>query len=117
MGKKLLFISFLCFICNACSHTIPGGLVDATTPTDYGKYEILGTATGQSKSTFVFGIQSTKPNFHAAISEAVASLEGDALINVRWYSTTTNWLILPVTTVTVTVEGDVIKFHNGGNTK
>ncbi|MCB0264066.1 MAG: hypothetical protein KDH98_13015 [Calditrichaeota bacterium] len=115
MKKWFLLMSLVAgYLLTACSVTMPGGILDATQPADNGQYQILGEASGQSKSTFVFGIQSSKPDFHAAISQAVASLNGDALINVRWYSTTNNWVILPVTTITVTVEGDVIKYQNGG---
>ena len=97
-----------------CSSTMPGGLASSSEPADYGKYEILGQASGSSKSTFIIGIQSGKPDIRAAAAQAVNSLNGDALINMRWYATTTNWIILPVTTVTITVEGDVIKFTGGG---
>ncbi len=93
-----------------CSSTMPGGMTDASLPADYGKYEILGHAEGTSKSIFIFGIQSGVPDLNQATQNAISKFNGDALINVRWYITTTNWIILPVTTVTTTLEGDVIKF-------
>ncbi len=106
--KLLLLFLLLCSI--GCSSTIPGGLSDSSRPADYGSYEILGSAQGISKCTAIFGIQTSKPNLKAAINQAVLSLDGDALVNVRWHSKTTYWIILPVSTLTVVVNGDVIKY-------
>jgi hypothetical protein len=110
---KLVPILLLLFIVG-CSTTFPGGLSDSSSPANYGSYDVLGTAKGSSKSTIVLGIQVSKPDMKAAIDQAVNSLGGDALVNVRWYSKTTNWIILPVSTITVTVKGDVIKYREGG---
>jgi len=110
MGKILGTVLLSCVIFLGCSSTMPGGMTDASIPVDYGKYEILGHAEGTSSSMTIFGIQSGIPDLNKATQNAINKLNGDALINVRWYITTTNWVILPVTTVTTTVEGDVIKF-------
>ncbi|MHB2156408.1 hypothetical protein ACX8XN_18705 [Calditrichota bacterium GD2] len=106
-----LSVLFLALI--GCSSTMPGGLASSSMPADYGKYEVLGPASGTTKSTIILGIQTGKPDLRATAAQAVNSLNGDALINMRWYTTTTNWIILPVITVTITVEGDVIKFPGG----
>ncbi len=110
MAKIILLILFLLSIFWGCSSTMPGGLTESSLPVKYGKYKILGHAEGSSKSIYILGIQSGIPDLNEATKNAIKSLNGDALINVRWYITSTNWIILPVTTVTTTVEGDVIKF-------
>ena len=82
-----------------CSSTLPGDFDRSTHPVRYGNYEVLGKATGTSKNTFILGIQTGKPALHAAVVQAIGWYNGDALINVCWYSTMTNWVILPVTIV------------------
>ncbi|MFQ5730255.1 MAG: hypothetical protein ACE5GN_07830 [Waddliaceae bacterium] len=88
-------------------------MADSSLPTDYGDFKVLGMAEGSSKGTSVFGIQSSKADLRMATEQATKSLNGDALINVRWYVKRTRWFILPVTTTTVTVKGDVIKYKGG----
>ncbi len=109
--KHILAFFFAFLIFTACSSTIPGGLGGASSPVHYGRYEIIGPSRGIAKSTFVFGIQTGKPDLRAAVNEAVNALDGDALINLQWYTTTTNWIILPITTVKIIVKGDVIKYR------
>ena len=108
-----VFLFFIGMGLLGCSSTMPAGLTDSSVPVDYGQYEILGHAEGTSKSVFIFGFQSGVPDLNQAMQEAISKYQGDALINVRWYITTTKWIILPVVTVTTTVEGDVIKYVGG----
>jgi len=115
--KRLVTISVILsiFIFIGCSSTLPGGLAASSSPSDYGDFEVLGSAEGSSKGISVFGIQSTKADLRMATDKAINSMNGDAIINVRWYVEQTWWVILPVTTTTVIVKGDVIKYKEANN--
>ena len=113
-NSKGIILVLICLLAVGCSTTMPGGLSDASAPATYGNYTVLGPAEGTSKGTIVFGIQASKPDLQQAIEQAVRTRDGDALVHERWYSKTTNWVILPVTTVEVIVHGDVVKYTQGG---
>ncbi len=100
-----ILISLSIFI--GCSATIPGGLTDATTPIYEPTYQILGESEGSVSWTYFFGFQTNKPDIKKAISEATSKLGGDDLINVTWYSKTTNYFIYAKHTFMV--KGTVIK--------
>jgi hypothetical protein len=95
---------------SGCSVTMPGGLGKASTPVGQRPYTVLGRATGTSKGTFVFGIQTSKPTVDEAITRAVQTRGGDALINISTMQRETTWVLLPVATVEVRATGDVIRF-------
>ncbi|MFQ5730254.1 MAG: hypothetical protein ACE5GN_07825, partial [Waddliaceae bacterium] len=98
-------ISILFFM--GCSHTIPGGLVDATAPVSQRGYQILGESEGSVSSTFVFGIQTSKPDMEVAIRKAIDRLGGDELVNVTWDHKRSNYFLFG--TYTFIVRGTVIK--------
>lgn len=52
--QMLIILSILSM--TSCSSTLPGGLADSLSPTDYGNFEVLGAAEGSSKGTSVFGM-------------------------------------------------------------
>lgn len=70
--------------------------------------ENLGQAEGSDWSWSLFGLWSVgRPDMDRAIHEAIASKNGDALINVRWYEKHYYFVLFSVTKVIVT--GQVIK--------
>ena len=113
LSNVLIILSILGM--TSCSSTLPGGLADSSSPTDYGDFEVLGSAEGSSKGTSVFGIQTSKADLRTATDQAIKSVNGDAMVNVRWYIKHKWWVILPVVTTTVTVKGDVIKYKEVSN--
>jgi flavin-binding protein dodecin len=86
------------------------GMTSASTPVDGKEMELLGKAEGRSPRVFTIlsVYQFGRPDFDAAISDAVRQREGDALINVRWYEVTSYFVV--VTTHHLVVTGDVVKF-------
>ncbi|MEW6527838.1 MAG: hypothetical protein AB1444_14370 [Spirochaetota bacterium] len=70
--------------------------------------ENLGQAEGSDWSWSIFGLWSVgRPDLDTAIHKAIASKNGDALINVRWYEKQYYFVLFSVTKVVVT--GQVIK--------
>ncbi|NMB65960.1 MAG: hypothetical protein GYA16_13940 [Spirochaetes bacterium] len=70
--------------------------------------ENLGQAEGSDWSWSLFGLWSVgRPDMDRAIDEAIASKNGDALINVRWYEKHYYFVLFSITKVIVT--GQVIK--------
>ncbi len=112
-GKVLAMIFVLVHM--GCSSTLPGGLADSYSPADYGDFEVLGPAEGKSKGVTVFGIQTSKADLREATNEAIRSLGGDSMVNIRWYINRNWWVVLPVVTTTVIVRGDVIKYREGSD--
>jgi len=85
----------------------PGGLAASTTPVTPGAYKVLGHATGSSNYVSVLTIFPLgHPDYDSAIQDAVKKFNGNALVNVRSYSTVTFLYIVSITSLTV--EGDVI---------
>ncbi|MBU2575495.1 hypothetical protein KKF64_00150 [Patescibacteria group bacterium] len=105
----LLLLAGICLV--ACSITVPGGLSKASSPVEHQHYEVLGKATGKSKGVFILGIQTSKASVNEAIARAVATFpDGDALIKISTMQKQTSWMVLPVSTLEVTVTGEVIQF-------
>jgi len=110
-----LFLSFLVllFLISGCS-IVPIGLSDSSTPLEnsdgtYCQYELLGKAEGSQGYFTLFGlIPFGSPDFNAAMYDAQKKLNGDALINVRYWYRVSDYLI--GTYSSTEVEGDVIKF-------
>ncbi len=98
----LLFVFFV-----SCSHTIPGGLVDATAPVNQREYQVLGESEGTVSSSFVFGIQTNKPDMEIAVRRAIQKMGGDELINVTWDHKSSNYILF--SKYTFIVRGTVIK--------
>ncbi|MCX8123901.1 MAG: hypothetical protein N3F66_07020 [Spirochaetes bacterium] len=87
----------------------PMGMTSSSTPL-HNKViiENLGQAQGSDWSWSLFGLWSVgRPDMDNAINEAIASKNGDALINVRWYQKHYYFVLFSVTKVIVT--GQVIK--------
>lgn len=111
--KRITVLLMVVVFIAGCS-VIPIGLSYSSTPLEntdgsHAKYEILGKAEGSQGYFSLFGlIPFGSPDFSVAITDATKKLNGDALINVRYWSRYSNYIIGTYTNVEV--EGDVIKF-------
>ena len=92
----------------------PVGLTDSSTPLmgvdgQSRRYQILGKAHGSQGFVSLLGILPFgEPDIKSAIDDAVRKLNGDAMINPRyWYRA---YYVFLFSYQTVEVEGDVIKF-------
>ncbi len=87
----------------------PMGMTSSSTPLhNQTIVENLGQAEGNDWSWSLLGLWSVgRPDMDKAINEAIASKNGDALINVRWYEKNYYFVLFSVTKVIVT--GQVIK--------
>lgn len=104
----LLIVTFV-----GCA-VVPVGLIDSSTPLDntngkHRPYKVLGKADGSHGAFSLFGfIPFGKADFELAMNDAVRKLNGDALINVRYWNRGSYYFV--GTYSSVEVEGDVIKF-------
>jgi hypothetical protein len=111
----VIVLSVLVLLISGCS-VVPLGLTYSSTPLDksdgsHQQYEILGKAEGSQGYFTLFNIiPFGSPDLSVAINDATQKLNGDALINVRyWYRVSE---IIVGTISTVEVSGDVIKFNS-----
>jgi len=108
MKRILILVAVVgCLVSLMGCVSAPAGLAASTTPVVPGSYKVLGHATGSSSyfsllSIFPFG----HPDYDGAIQNAVQKFNGNALVNVRSYSTLTFLYVVSITSLTV--EGDVI---------
>ena len=71
--------------------------------------ENLGNAEGSDTAISILGLfMIGRPDIDRAITKAVSAKNGDTLINVRCYETSSYFILFSLTTVKV--EGDAIKF-------
>ncbi len=116
--KKFILVSVLFSILflSSCS-VVPVGYEASTIPLtnnkgDNVKYEVLGQSEGSSGYFSLFGIiPFGSVNTDQAIKEAVNKLNGDALINPRYWSRWSYYIIGTYTNVEM--KGDVIKVKEG----
>lgn len=111
--KHLLLFMLLISAFSGCA-VVPVGLIDSSTPLEntngkHHPYKILGRAEGSHGAFSLFGfIPFGKADFELAMNDAVRKLNGDALINVRYWHRGSNYFV--GTYSSLEVEGDVIKF-------
>ena len=113
---NILLFSSLILLLTSC-YRMPVSYAPSNTPIDPNNIVILGHAKGTSEyfslfglfPTRLFGIFSTnKPDFNAAIEDAISKYEGGkALINVQCYSTIIAARDIGTLNI-LTVEGDVV---------
>lgn len=109
---KLCLLVCVCLLVG-CSVT-PLGLIDSSTPLQglngqNRTYQVLGQADGSQGNFALFGIiPFGSADFQAAMADAVRKLNGDALINVRYWYRHSNYGI--GTYSSIEVQGDVIRF-------
>lgn len=98
----------LTFLQPGCAYA-PAGIAPATTPIDADNFTVLGHATGEMSYFSLVGLMPFgKPDYDAAIADAVGKFEGGtAMINVRSRFETT-WIVVGFIHRLV-VEGDVVK--------
>lgn len=107
--KKYLLIIIIIAVAFFTGCVTPMGMTASSTPL-HNKViaENLGQAQGSDWSWSLLGVWSVgRPDIDKAINEAIASKNGDALINVRWYQKHYYFVLFSVTKVIVT--GQVIK--------
>lgn len=105
----LFFLMIIMTISFMTGCVTPMGMTSSSTPLhNRAIVEILGQAEGSDWSWSLLGLWSVGlPNMDKAINKAIASKNGDALINVRWYEKHYYFVLFSVTKVIVT--GQVIK--------
>lgn len=115
--KIVLTFLILLPVVTGCA-VAPVGLIDASSPLQDGtgdlrSYEVLGRAEGSHGAFSLFRfIPFGRADLEIATDNAVSKLNGDALINVRyWYRSTYAFV---GTYSSVEVEGDVIRFVGKG---
>jgi hypothetical protein len=115
MRYSLLIFTFLIVaLASGCTVT-PLGLSDASTPLDGTNgeprsYQVLGKAEGSQGYFSLFGlIPFGNSDFRAAMDDATKKLNGDALINVRYWYRVSDYFV--GTYSSIEVQGDVIKFR------
>lgn len=114
---KTSFILFSALLLLAGCATIPQGTAPASSPLvgEDGKareYQVVGRAEGSAGHFTLFGfIPFGRSDIDAAIQDAIASYQGDNLINVRYYVNSAFYLVGSSTSITV--QGDVIKYGVG----
>ncbi|MGB4269073.1 MAG: hypothetical protein WBK20_07815 [Spirochaetota bacterium] len=109
MKKTALFLLLFMITAVITSCVTPMGMTSSSTPL-YNKTitENLGQAEGSDWSWSLLGLWSIgKPDMDKAINNAIASKNGDALINVRWYEKHYYFVLFSITKVIVT--GQVVK--------
>jgi hypothetical protein len=102
-------VALLMVVTAGCAH-MPGGIAPSSTPLEGKTYVELGEATGTDSAVYLLGIipltgSNTTPD---ALADAVASRNGDALINVTVESYYQYFIVF--SRAVTTVQGDVIKF-------
>ncbi len=103
----IIFVMILITVLISC--VTPMGMTSSSTPL-YNKTitENLGQAEGSNWSWSLLGLWSIgRPDMDKAINNAIASKNGDALINVRWYEKHYYFVLFSITKVIVT--GQVVK--------
>jgi hypothetical protein len=107
--KKFLHIIIFITALALLSCVTPMGMTSSSTPLHNRVIvENLGQAEGSDWSWSLLGLWSVgMPDMDKAINKAIASKNGDALINVRWYEKHYYFVLFSVTKVIVT--GQVIK--------
>jgi opacity protein-like surface antigen len=109
-----LFCSLLSLV--GCA-IIPQGTAPSASPlvSEDGKpkeYQVVGRAEGNAGHFTLFGfIPLGRSDIDAAIQDAVATYQGDNLINVRYYVNSAFYFVGSSTSITV--QGDVIKYGAG----
>ena len=111
MRKGFIYTALLAAVIffNACS-TAPICVTPSVTPMQ-GKFtaENLGKTEGSDTAVSVLGLfMIGRPDLDLAIKNAIMKKGGDTLINVSCYETWGYFLF--VSTTTVTVEGEAVKF-------
>lgn len=107
------FVAMCILVLAGCAVT-PLGLTDSSTPLEgtngqHRPYQVLGKAEGSQGYFSLFGLIPFGSNdFRAAMDDAVKKLNGDALVNVRYWYRVSNYFV--GTYASIEVEGDVIKF-------
>jgi len=110
--KTVLALFVLILLISGCS-VVPLGLSYSSTPLEKSdgtplKYEVMGKAEGGQGYFTLFGlIPFGSPNLKEAIDDAARKLNGDALVNVRYWYRVSNYFI--GTYSSIEVEGDVVK--------
>lgn len=109
MQKSLLIPIIILTIALLTGCVTPMGMTASSTPLHNRVIvENLGQAEGSDWSWSLLGLWSVgMPDMDTAINKAIASRNGDALINVRWYEKHYYFVLFSVTKVIVT--GQVIK--------
>ena len=105
----LVLVSII--LINVCGCVMnPGGIAPSTTPINGRKYKNLGRVANTDSRIYLFGFipVSGANTIRNAVDQAVASRNGDAMINVSVESYTQFWIIL--TRFVTRVDGDVIRF-------
>ena len=111
--KRITVLLMVVVFIAGCS-VIPIGLSYSSTPLEnpdgsHAKYKILGKSEGSQGYFSLFSfIPFGETDFKEAIADATKKYNGDAMINVRYWHRSTNYIIGTYTSVQV--EGDVIKF-------
>lgn len=87
----------------------PMGMTSSSTPLHNRVIvENLGSSEGTDWSWSLFGLWSVgRPDIDKAINEAIASKNGDTLINVRWYEKSYYFIFFSINKIIVT--GQVVK--------
>jgi hypothetical protein len=112
MYKKLITITITGILAAQLAGCVTYmGMTASSTPLEGKKIEKnLGPSEGFSDYGYsLLGLWTlTQPDMDIAINDAVATEEGDALINIRWYEVSYYALIFSMNRIVV--KGDVIKF-------
>jgi opacity protein-like surface antigen len=117
---KTSFILFCVLLLLGGCATIPQGTAPSSSPlvSEDGKareYQVIGRAEGSAGHFTLFGIiPFGRSDIDAAIQDAIATYQGDNLVNVRYYVNSAFYLVGSSTSITV--QGDVIKYGAGAVT-
>jgi len=114
--KTSVILFFALLLLAGCA-TIPQGTAPSSSPlvSEDGKtreYQVVGRAEGSAGHFTLFGfIPFGRSDIDAAIQDAIATYQGDNLVNVRYYVNSAYYFI--GTSTSITVQGDVIKYGVG----
>lgn len=89
----------------------PAGIEPNINPMENMPYKVVGeieTKTSNFDLFFLFNV-TPKADFNRAILESVQSLNGDALIDVRWWEETQHWIFGTISIIHI--KGKVIKYQ------
>lgn len=108
---KIVFLSFLFLILASCA-TSTVGMSPSNVPVTNREFEVLGSAeTTVSWTTFdmvLLGGSMGSPPMDEAVQNLLAEHQGDALVNLRYWTDRT--IILFITLNRLHLEADVVKF-------
>ena len=115
-NKKIIIVLLAVFaFCITSCATTPVCLTSSNTPLNY-KYisENMGKVEGNSPKTFsILSLWMIgKPDIQSAIDDAVSKKNADALINIKCYEVSYNFILFNLTSVRV--EGEAVKFVRYG---